>query len=320
MGITGLERPHRPLALLAVAEAEARLVEEAHLVERLPLDVETDADPGRQARVGAARPLLDPPPERLDAPAGGESVGREEAGERADRGAVRERRRRRDLGRRVGRRLELLEPAGGRLGVAVQEHHVARRERHAAVDRGDEAPPLGARRDDDARRPGAVAPRRVDERRGRRRLRPVERQDQPVPREIGVGDDALDAARQRLCGAADRHDDVDRPRRRIRRHAPRVAGQREGLAAHRGLISRGPSPPRAGQPPGGGDRSHQLASHLELVQRPGGSGHACRDHRGTAFQLLAVEGDERHVELMREGHVHGVATADPVLRRQAPCP
>ena len=97
VGVAGLERPHAELALLAVPLAEALRVEQPDLVEHLPLDVEADADAGGQARVGAQGALLDQPAEAVHVPAGGQGVGLQEAGERADRGAVRERRDRGDL-------------------------------------------------------------------------------------------------------------------------------------------------------------------------------------------------------------------------------
>ena len=152
MGKAGFQGPHTELALLAITEPEARPVEGAEEVERLPFYIEADPDPGGEPRVGPPRALLDPAAEGIGIPAGGEGVGLQEAGERADRGAVRERGDGGDLGRRVGGGLELPQPAGGHRGVAVQEHHVALRGGHPEVDRAHEPLALGVAEDHDSRR------------------------------------------------------------------------------------------------------------------------------------------------------------------------
>ena len=69
-----LQGAEAELALLAIAEPEALLVEQPQPVERLPLDVEADADAGGQARaLPGARPAR---PGRRSGPRSSRRAGR----------------------------------------------------------------------------------------------------------------------------------------------------------------------------------------------------------------------------------------------------
>ena len=136
---SGRRRPQAEVVLLAVAPAEGRFVERAHGVEAVAPDVHAEADGGGQVdlptAVGSA--------ERRIHLGGGaarwqrSSVNRWPA---ADRGVVGEGRDGADPRGGVGMPPEPHQPAGGHLGIAVEQNDVAvARGRHAPVDRGDEA-------------------------------------------------------------------------------------------------------------------------------------------------------------------------------------
>src|SRR6185369_4190482 len=89
--VAGAQGPHAEVVLLAVALAEAGLVEGADRVEHLALHVETDAHPGGDAGILAPGALLDHAAEAVRVEPGGKRVGGEGPGQRAERGVVRER-------------------------------------------------------------------------------------------------------------------------------------------------------------------------------------------------------------------------------------
>jgi hypothetical protein len=136
--VAGAQRPHAEVVLLAVAQAEGRLVEGADGVQDLALDVEADPHSRRDPRILVPRALLHDAPEAVHVEARGHGIGREGTGQRDERRVVREGSDGGDGRVGVGGGPEFLQPAGRHLGVAVEENHVPVRRRHALVDAGHE--------------------------------------------------------------------------------------------------------------------------------------------------------------------------------------
>ena len=204
----GRGRAHAQVVLLAVAGAE-RGIEAADRVEHRPAHEEAEADAGRQIRVARDRRARERAGERRGVPAVGPRVVHAEARVRQDLGVVRPRRDRAD--RRVGGGAahERVQPSFGDDRVAVQQHHVAAREAHAAVRRPGETQVALVHQELDVRvaRSRDLGEHARDARVGRR----VVDQHEAVARGR-AREHARDAAAHVVRRVVDRDDDVDEGR------------------------------------------------------------------------------------------------------------
>ena len=228
------------VVLLAVARAEGR-VEAADRVDQRAPHVEAEADAGRQLRIARHRRAREGGRDRRGVVAGTPAVVLAEARPGQDLGVVRPGRDRADA--RVGRRAaqKRLEPAGRHDRVAVEQHDVAPRERHAAVRRAGEAEVHGIGEQLDARvggggegreqgRDAGIARGVVDEHEAERRTR--------------MREHARDAVAEVVGRVVDRDDDVDgRGGTRGRRHRPGDFPRRDQASCARfhGSVSHQPN-------------------------------------------------------------------------------
>ncbi len=206
-----LDRPHAEVGLFAVAETERGLVEGARGVEGPALDVQADADSRGEARILRNGAALHETSEGLDVVTRRDGVDGEEARDRADGGVVGEGGDGGDIRRGVGGRLKLLEPARGDDGVAVEEHDVPPRCRHASIDTGHEASPL--RIFHDVQPVAHLSGHRLERLPCLELARTVEDHDEPMPREVGCRGEAGQAAEEVRRSAVHGHDHVDGARR-----------------------------------------------------------------------------------------------------------
>jgi hypothetical protein len=204
----GRRRAHAEIRLLAVAHSETTRVEVPHPIEERPTHVETESDAGRQPRIARRRDAVDERREAVHVVTGGHRVLGEEARQRADGRVIGERRHGPHLGRRARGTRQLLEPAGGHLRVAVEQHDVAlSRGFDTAIRRGCEAAPLGLAKN---QRLAVVATCDCVERSLHRLfLGSVEDDHQAVTPERAVGEHARQTAREVRGRTVHRHHDVD---------------------------------------------------------------------------------------------------------------
>ena len=252
-----LGRAHAEVVLLAVAEAEELLVERADRAQHGAADQHAHADRGGQPRVGAAGDGRDQPAERVRVEAGGQGVHLERARQRGERGVVGEGRDGRDGAVGVRRRLHLLHPARGHLGVAVQQDHVPVRSGHAAVGADHEA----------------AAPRVLEDQEGIGRRRQldrgprlalsgaVEHHHDAVEREIRVAQERGQAAAELGVREVDGHDHVEGRRlAQGARYRPRFSAPAGSSGGFRdrpiGLVSAGRGTSRRGLARGANTSCH----------------------------------------------------------------